>query len=130
VTTPRLWFFTAASGQHHMYELRRLEQFSQCGAIYREYNIDPATLVNELNNNGIDLTEEFKNMQDRGNFLNQKGKFSVQMAAPSVGELEFSEMRNQTGVFDVINGRLYISNSAYFWSKQSFEAGKNYEIFR
>jgi hypothetical protein len=102
----------------------------KCADIYKQLNIDPAQVVDELKEGGIDMSEEYKNMQEQGNFHSQSGNFCTQNHNPDIGDLDFREYSNRTGLFDVINGRLYIHNSAYYWSLQMFDAALNWDVTR
>jgi len=129
VTTPRLWFFTLASGQHYMYELRRLEQFSHCEQYCQKYGINLETLLQELKNNNIDLMDEYKLMLSKGNFLLNQGSFTAQLNGngPLSENISFREFGGSKE-FEVILGRLYVGNKGYFWSEQQFDAHKNWDI--
>jgi len=127
VTSPRLWFFTLASGQHYMYELRRLEQFARTKEYYEKYAMDPETLLQQLKNNNIDLYEEYNLMKAKGGFIRSQGTFSMEKDNLHIDGIPFRELTGR-GQCEVIHGKLFLSNCGYFWTNSKWDATKNWDI--
>jgi hypothetical protein len=107
----------------------RLNQFSKACEIYAQKGKNVEEIVMNLKRNGIDLEAEFNELNNaRGNFFEHSGNFRASVDLPETSDLSFVSSTNRVGGLKVVNGTLFLKDTAYYWSNQIFSAKKNYKV--
>lgn len=121
--TSKHFFLRKASKDNQISKKRRIEQFSRCKKIYEENDYQMTEVVQKLLKLHALLQ---KDVDDLNIFDKSPGCFTA---------LKNKEFKTQTLQFkdalkenklQVINGSLFLTGSAYTWSKERFPANKNY----
>lgn len=135
VTTSRLHFLVKQSSWHRGYEVVRLNQFLKCKSVYEKHGHDVGEVLERLRaRTGVDLTEEYERLSRGGDFVAAGGEFSVRPGADALSSGEngmtFRNFRGEENVHKLVNGMVYLKNSAYYWSEETFDlrGGASYRL--